>query len=585
MRGSFPEIGDWLAADLFQRVLQTPAVQGLVQRLEKGSALSLAGVSMAAQPFVAVLLHKLFPRRTMVVVTDGVKAQELFDQDVRTWLGLGEPAAPSPEAVSASRSPALFYPGWEVLPHESKLPHADVISERLQTLSALSARSHDSSSSEPAPIIVTNVMALMQRTFAPGAMEKRTRTLRRGTQIDPLDLVEWLEDQGYEPEAKVTQKGEISLRGGILDVFPLTSPWPVRLEFFGDELNSLRSFNPGTQISREPVDHVVLPPGGELSLIKKELEKAAQPSEGATLLDYLPPQSLLVLCAPDVLAEHASAYEEQVPAGDPFFENWELALDRAAQRRLATVSLLEEREPAFVSPRMDEELSAPPEDPQLTTPPDTALQFPNLDAFRPLGERPAETPVAEAQRREFFDQLHRWLRQGYAVACLLQQRRRAAALPGNLAGIRARRGRERRAPAPAARAPNSPWTSDAPRHLARGFLCEQAKLVVVTDAEIFGRYKVQRPRRLKSPHAQAARSALDIDFTDLEEGDYRRPPAARHRAIHRSAGAARRLGSKTATSPLEGSPGDNEAHAGQECLVIEYAPSDPRSRRRGSMCR
>src|SRR5207245_2039010 len=56
--------------------------------------------------------------------------------------------------------------------------------------------------------------------------------------------------------------------------------------------------------------------------------------------------------------------------------------------------------------------------------------------------------------------------------------------------------------------------------LARGFLGEETKLVVVTDAEIFGRYKVQRPRRLKSPHAQAARSALDIDFTDLEEGDY-----------------------------------------------------------------
>ena len=55
--------------------------------------------------------------------------------------------------------------------------------------------------------------------------------------------------------------------------------------------------------------------------------------------------------------------------------------------------------------------------------------------------------------------------------------------------------------------------------LARGFLCEEAKFVVVTDAEIFGRYKIQRPRRLKSPHALATRSALDIDFTELEEGD------------------------------------------------------------------
>ena len=69
------------------------------------------------------------------------------------------------------------------------------------------------------------------------------------------------------------------------------------------------------------------------------------------------------------------------------------------------------------------------------------------------------------------------------------------------------------------------WLLDAGLHvhlgaLTRGFIYEQGKLVVVTDAEIFGRYKVQRPRRLKSPHAQTSRSLLDIDFTDLEEGDY-----------------------------------------------------------------
>src|SRR5205085_4999633 len=63
-------------------------------------------------------------------------------------------------------------------------------------------------------------------------------------------------------------------------------------------------------------------------------------------------------------------------------------------------------------------------------------------------------------------------------------------------------------------------SSDLLGALARGFLCDEARLVVVTDAEIFGRYKVQRPRRLKSAHAQATRSALDIDFTDLEESDY-----------------------------------------------------------------
>src|SRR6185295_2320245 len=120
-------------------------------------------------------------------------------------------------------------------------------------------------------IVVTSVAALMQRTFAPGIIGQRTKSIARGDRMDPLDLVEWLEDQGYEPEAQVTQKGDLALRGGILDLFPLTSPWPVRLEFFGDELESMRYFDPLTQISREEIPSITLPPGGELGILKKRV--------------------------------------------------------------------------------------------------------------------------------------------------------------------------------------------------------------------------------------------------------------------------------------------------------------------------
>jgi transcription-repair coupling factor (superfamily II helicase) len=154
-----------------------------------------------------------------------------------------------------------------VLPHEARLPHADVISERLETLVALTQ--HATRITHHAPLIVTSVVALLQRTFPAEAVRERTRTLARGDRIDPLDLVEWLEEQGYEPEAQVTQKGEIALRGGILDVYPLTSPWPVRLEFFGDELESLRQYDPLTQISREEITGVTVPPAGELGLLKR----------------------------------------------------------------------------------------------------------------------------------------------------------------------------------------------------------------------------------------------------------------------------------------------------------------------------
>jgi len=284
---------------LFDRVSRTPAVQSLARRLEDGETLSRAGVASPARPFFAALLRNLFPQNPIVVVTENLKAQERFHQDLETWLGL----------------PPLFHPAWEVLPHEGKLPHADVISDRLQTLIALSGRS-PICNPQPA-IVVTSVSALLQKTFLPDVLRERTRQLARGDRTDPLDLVEWLEEQGYEPEAQVTQKGEIALRGGILDVYPLTSAWPVRLEFFGDELESLREFDPLTQISREETISVTLPPAGELGILKGELEKGVhaasvyrhdqvsetppsfnRPPQGgapvAALLSYLPSETIFI---------------------------------------------------------------------------------------------------------------------------------------------------------------------------------------------------------------------------------------------------------------------------------------------------
>ena len=163
----------------------------------------------------------------------------------------------------------LFYPAWEILPHEAKLPHADVISDRLETLIALADYQSRITQHATRPGRHQRHRAAAKALPARRNECQRTRTLARGDRIDPLDLVEWLEEQGYEPEAQVTQKGEIALRGGILDVYPLTSPWPVRLEFFGDELESLRHFDPLTQISREEITSVTLPPGGELGILKK----------------------------------------------------------------------------------------------------------------------------------------------------------------------------------------------------------------------------------------------------------------------------------------------------------------------------
>jgi transcription-repair coupling factor (superfamily II helicase) len=340
--------------------------------MEKGCVLSCAGVSAGAQPYFAALLRHLFPQRPIVVITEGLRTQESAQQDLATWFALtGEaqsqaagdrsqnPEPSIPDGGSritdhASRLPSqpLFYPSWEVLPHEVRLPHADVISERLETLVVLTH--HASRITHPAPLVVTSVVALLQRTFPAGTIRGHTRTLTRGDWVDPLDLVEWLEEQGYEPEAQVTQKGEIALRGGILDVFPLTSPWPVRLEFFGDELESLRHFDPLTQMSREQIGAVTIPPAGELSLLKRMLSADSgaqnqdpqpstlnpQPLLG-TLLDYLPAETVLLLCEPELLAERANEYAQQVPEGDPFFIPWKTLQEQAQQRGMIRLEVSE----------------------------------------------------------------------------------------------------------------------------------------------------------------------------------------------------------------------------------------------------
>ena len=542
------------------------------------------------------------------------------------------PPSASGSQLSTFNSQLLFYPAWEILPHEDKLPHADTISDRLQTLISLAGQSQIAN--PKSPIVVTNVAALLQKTFAPGELKSRTRALNRGDRADPLDLVEWLEAQGYEPEAQVSQKGEIALRGGILDVFPPTSPWPVRFEFFGDELESLRYFDPLTQISRAEITSIMLPPAGELGILKHALERGLQPAstqessspstasaveitvkrpEGraplSTLLDYLPCETIFLFCDPEQLAVRADEYAQQIPAGDPFFISWKQFCSEVAARGMAQLELNEVDEvwsSGFSRSQPPEggnpnpAAGAPVSDPARTASSDNqragsetrAPIFSSLDAYRPLGERVPDPQIAGVQRREFFNQLHRWLRQGYAVHVFCNndgERQRFTEIwvehglgnVGQASGFSDKAGDDARRLTSKKQNEIEPpqvvsHTKEADRqnagptlhigNLSRGFLCDEARLVVVTDAEIFGRYKVQRPRRLKSAHAQAARSALDIDFADLEEGDF---------VVHIQCGIGRYLGLKNMPVGLgnrESAIGNRQSET--ECLVIEYAPTD-----------
>ena len=132
----------------------------------------------------------------------------------------------------------------------------------------------------------------------------------------------------------------------------------------------------------------------------------------ATLLDYLPRETIFLLCEPEQLAVRAAEYAREIPAGDPFFIGWTdflAQLDRKAMTRIE-VSEAEVGVQALAGSPGKLKLELQRAESEFG-----ALRFVSLDTYRPLAERAPDPQIAEAQRREFFNQLHRWLRQDYAV--------------------------------------------------------------------------------------------------------------------------------------------------------------------------
>jgi transcription-repair coupling factor (superfamily II helicase) len=146
------------ASNLFAEMSKVPAVQSVARRLEHGGVFSFSGIASPAWPFFAALLKGNFPQRPIVVVVENLKAQESFQQDLETWLAMD----------SSPAAPLLFFPEWEIFPHEGKLPHSDVISDRLQTLTVLSEKSLDA----PRPLVVTSVTALLQKNVCASGSKK-----------------------------------------------------------------------------------------------------------------------------------------------------------------------------------------------------------------------------------------------------------------------------------------------------------------------------------------------------------------------------------------------------------------------------
>ena len=161
----------------------------------------------------------------------------------------------------------LRFPAWDCLPYDRVSPNAALVSERVATLTRLL---------EPAGaprIVLTTVNALVQRVPPRAAFAGSSLDLKVNGTIQPEQLAQFLEANGYGRAGTVMEPGEYAMRGGIIDLFPAGEPDPVRLDLFGDTIESIRVFDPSSQRSGDRRQRLTLRPVSEVPLGREAIAR------------------------------------------------------------------------------------------------------------------------------------------------------------------------------------------------------------------------------------------------------------------------------------------------------------------------
>jgi transcription-repair coupling factor (superfamily II helicase) len=308
----------------FRRLLE-----GLKQRRD-----STVVVLDAARPYLVAALYASLKLPMLVVTAQPENAKNLQEQ-LLSWCTSGR---------------VRLFPEPDVLPYERLALDTTTEMERIQVLSGLAGCAYGEHATE-APLVVVSAAALMSKTTACGDFVSACHTIKLGMSKEPFRLLGEWEAMGYRLENVVEVPGTMSHRGGIIDVFPPTSELPVRLEFFGDTIDSIRSFDPSTQRSIEKAPSVAIGPATELLAIRRmdkgSLERILQSLDlsgctaevkqqfqsdmdmflggqlshesdfyaslfnSGTLLDYLPSGALLVLDEPSSIEQTAAELDAE----------------------------------------------------------------------------------------------------------------------------------------------------------------------------------------------------------------------------------------------------------------------------------
>jgi transcription-repair coupling factor (superfamily II helicase) len=493
-------------------------LERIMAALEGHRVVRLVGLQGSAGAFVLSRLEGRLPGPLVILAQDESRA-EAMARDLRFFL-------------PPDREIAVF-PSWELLPFDQSSPYIRLQCRRLEILRRFLAGA-------PPRILVTSLEAWLTRLPPRQWLQAQGEFVGPGTEMPQERLVSFLQGSGYQRVALVEEVGDYSLRGGIVDCFPPETAEPVRLDFAGDRIESVRSFSPETQRSTGRRDWVEISPVREIpwssearaqalgrleDRVRQHAHRGVTPlleamAEGIPfpgmefllprfhrnlegLPDYLPPETILVLDDPDRLEAGWTAW-------------WERAQERAQSENLPLARL--------VSPQ---EIYLPPGEVRETLEGRRTLSLHGIRIQRP-GEDPSRVvPVPCASQEGLRAELSRgpwdgaalerlgrrlgqWLDEGVAVHWALRSRRQVERMGEHLRGSGLPCGSEE---------PPVDWRGSRPRvwlhtgELSQGFVSQALGVSVLDEQEVFGLQRLRRPGR-------TARKLPSIThLEDLQDGD------------------------------------------------------------------
>ena len=281
----------------------TPGFNGLVSALEAGNSGTIDGAWGSASALTSATLTRRCPETLLVVLPRQADLDDYAD-DLEAFLG---------------EAPSIF-PAWDTLPNEHDVTDA-VFGKRLRILRQFQG-------AERPKLVVTTIAALLQPTPSRAEIQAGARTVSIGDELDQEDFQQWLIDRGFERVTGIQLPGEFAVRGGILDLYPPDSEEPIRLEFFGTEVESIRKFDAESQRTVEnlnAVDIAIVSPvdsatGDEESTGTSGVKKITAASKQATnshlggesLMDFLPDATWSVLSELSDLVAEGRQYLERM---------------------------------------------------------------------------------------------------------------------------------------------------------------------------------------------------------------------------------------------------------------------------------